>query len=590
MRGLERDELVKKSVFTERWLNGELEPADEFNASPVFLISTSAGEVGLDLNADHMICDAAPIDSMIQRLGRVNRRGKGDATAQLYFVPPKKTKDSAAKKLVGVDLSIVNTIHLLTGVTDVSPRSIATLKNSDSWKINYAAACSPEPGILELTDILLDAWSMTSIVSPIPGRPEVAQWIRGVAEELPQTTIAWRAELDLTGFDRLDIEDIEEWFDTHRVLTHEVLRVPSYVATQWLTDRWSKLAPEKKLEIGQRSLVLDRAGMQVLRVSDLLEQLTSKSSDATSAILNTDLILPASFGGIERGKGLLDANAPESSLSEEKCNASSDVADNGDRCRQVITKFEDSAPVIDALGAGVKPPKAARLVLDIQFDELKRVKLVSLVPKKEKLEFGSQRQTLSHHVDLVRKHMDAILSRLHLSDEIKLAAELAANFHDHGKNRERWQRIVNGVATPAGQPWSDTTIGKAGDEMKRDPHGYRHEFGSLCEFAEAFKKSALQDSYGNPVNQDVADLAMHLIATHHGRGRPYFPKGGFDPHAEGQVTSIHSELIRRFALLQIKFGWWQLAWLENLLRCADALASSELAVGIYEATEGRSEE
>jgi CRISPR-associated endonuclease/helicase Cas3 len=70
MRGLERDVLVEKPVLKERWLN----------QTPVFLVSTSAGEVGFDLNADHLIGDAAPLDSWIQRLGRVNRRGNGDAT------------------------------------------------------------------------------------------------------------------------------------------------------------------------------------------------------------------------------------------------------------------------------------------------------------------------------------------------------------------------------------------------------------------------------------------------------------------------------------------------------------------------------
>ena len=44
-----------------------------------FLIATSAGEVGVDLDADHMICDLIPWERMVQRLGRVNRRGDGDA-------------------------------------------------------------------------------------------------------------------------------------------------------------------------------------------------------------------------------------------------------------------------------------------------------------------------------------------------------------------------------------------------------------------------------------------------------------------------------------------------------------------------------
>jgi CRISPR-associated endonuclease/helicase Cas3 len=46
---------------------------------PVFLFATSAGEVGVDLDADHMVCDLVPWERMVQRLGRVNRRGDGKA-------------------------------------------------------------------------------------------------------------------------------------------------------------------------------------------------------------------------------------------------------------------------------------------------------------------------------------------------------------------------------------------------------------------------------------------------------------------------------------------------------------------------------
>ena len=77
------------------------------------------------------------------------------------------------------------------------------------------------------------------------------------------------------------------------------------------------------------------------------------------------------------------------------------------------------------------------------------------------------------------------------------------------------------------------------------------------------------------VSEDVFELAMHQIATHHGRGRPHFPKGGFDPDCESRSDEVHTESIRRFARLQRKYGWWRLAWLENLLRCADAIASAD---------------
>ena len=75
--------------------------------------------------------------------------------------------------------------------------------------------------MVELTDILLDSWSMTSIIKPMPGRPEVGPWLRGIDNDLPQTTIAWCAELDEAGFAELELDDIEEWFDTHRILTRK---------------------------------------------------------------------------------------------------------------------------------------------------------------------------------------------------------------------------------------------------------------------------------------------------------------------------------------------------------------------------------
>lgn len=580
MRGLERDELIRKPAFTDRWLNGALEPSDASNELPVFLVSTSAGEVGFDLNADHMVCDAAPIDSMIQRLGRVNRRGKGDANVRLFVVSPKMEKGGQPKKLEGLELAIANTVALLregmngSDSLDVSPKNISALKSSEGWKHKYAAACSPEPTMVDLTDILLDAWSMTSILAPMPGRPDVAPWIRGIADELPQTTIAWRAELDLPGFNELDLEDIGEWFDTHRVLTHETLSVPTPVVAKWFIDRWAKLSPDQQLAIGPRSVIVDRAGLKLITVKELVDQLDRKSGDSTSSIRNADLILPASFRGIERGKGMLDADAPAVPNDKDQEPTSPDVADEHGRCRKWVIKTEGSAPVNKPVGSGSEPPNAARFTIDLESDDNQRTQLISFVPKKEKLELGEKKQSLREHVDLVRKEIDRILKRLHLPDSIRRAVELAAEFHDHGKNRQRWQRIVKGEATPVGQPWSDITLGKSGGEMKRDPRGYRHEFGSLREFI---------DAYQGKIEPDIFDLAAHLITVHHGRGRPHFAKGGFDPDAEDRSPDIQTDSIRRFARLQRTYGHWRLAWLENLLRCADALASIDRVTDSKEA-------
>lgn len=596
MRGLERDELVdtekplSENDHERRVMQRFLKPDDDPSQENCFFISTSAGEVGFDLNADHLVGDEAPLDSWIQRLGRVNRRGNGDAT--VILVEERKPADKTR-----FDNACITTSKLFTNGMDVSPKALAAFKKTlTSEQIDEAS--SPKPTMVELTDILLDAWSMTSIVEPMPGRPEVGPWIRGIDEELPETTIAWRAELDLPGFGQLDLETIEEWFDTHRVLTHETLSVPTSAAAKWFTDRWDKLDDKQKSEVGSRPLIVDRAGLKLVTVNEVINQL----GRTTDSLRNADLILPASFGGIERGKGLLDADAPEVPKDESKQSAEDkakalasrraapDIADEHGRYRELVTKTEEGEPDVRPIGLGAKPPNPARFVAELESDDDKTVRLISYVPKYEKPESGQKPQTLKQHVDAVSGKMNDIFSQLSLPKDleaiVKHAAPLAADWHDHGKNREFFERTVGGTRTKTVEEWQKQLklegngkhqcLGKSGGkDFGKPARGYRHEFGSLREFIDANKEAKFTDSAGKDITKDVIDLALHLIAVHHGRGRPHFPKGGFDPDCELRSDEIHTESIRRFARLQRKYGWWRLAWLENLLRCADAVASSE---------------
>jgi CRISPR-associated helicase Cas3 len=64
----------------------------------VYLICTSAGEVGIDMSADHLVCDLTPFDSMAQRFGRVNRFGTGDARIDLVHVKTDANLESGGGK------------------------------------------------------------------------------------------------------------------------------------------------------------------------------------------------------------------------------------------------------------------------------------------------------------------------------------------------------------------------------------------------------------------------------------------------------------------------------------------------------------
>jgi CRISPR-associated endonuclease/helicase Cas3 len=535
------------------------------------LVSTSAGEVGFDLNADHMICDAVPFDSMIQRLGRVNRRGYGDANVHVYMAKADdKATKAKGKKSTGKNRWESATEEASKCLEQLAPNEDATL-DASPWAIDQLkqrlgqaqiqAASSPKPDTVEVTGILLDAWSMTTITGRMPGRPPVAPWLRGLNDQEPQTTIAWRSELDTVGFGLLDPADIEEWLDAHRVLPHETLSVPTYKAREWMLDRWERLSGEDRLTVGDRPCIVDRGGLQVFDMKNLVDELERKLPN--SPILNADIVVPASFGGIQRKRGLLDSDAPEpidpAEVTQENPLSISDVADVGRRrCR----RLDDGSGVETPL-MGARPEDCAnfaRFELDLPGNGDTDRQLISLVPKREWTEYGTTRQSLQTHVGLVEKYAGEIAGGLSLSEDVfREALRLAAKWHDNGKAREIWQRAVG--KTPAEDP-----VGKSGGFMRRIAGGYRHEFGSLREFAE---------EHQGKTSDDVFDLAMHLIAVHHGRGRPHFPKGGFDPDARAESVEIALESARRFARLQRCYGYWQLAWLENLLRCADARASTE---------------
>ena len=556
MRGLERDELVDmknppgETDYARRVMQRFLLPENKPGDGPAILMSTSAGEVGFDLNADHMVCDAAPLDSMIQRLGRVNRRGRGNAEVHIFVQKNKESKeeDKNKKEKSAYEVASIEALKTLKqlppledGAYDASPQALALLAKPD-------AALSPKPTMVELTDILLDNWSMTTIVEPMPGRPPVAPWLRGIADELPDTTISWRAELDVDGFDKLDIDDIEEWFDAHRVLPHETLTLPTSKAAETLVKRWKNLTSERQQAVGGRACVIDRGGLRRILLRDLIENLQKKRDDA---IINADLILPASFGGIKRNEGIFDP--------ADNSDKTTDVADEpgsgGEQRYRAIRTGETEQPLL-----ADSPPDSsnlAKFTLDLPSDDDTVHQLSSLVPKRQRPEYGTREQFLAEHVAAVEKHAAEIVCRLALAEEVQKALELAAKWHDNGKAREIWQRAVKGNMT---EP-----LAKSGGTMRPVAGDYRHEFGSLCEFA---------GGHGEKLDSDVFDLAMHLIATHHGRSRPHFPKGGFDPDARKQSPEIAVNAMRRFARLQRKYGHWYLAWLENLLRCADTMASA----------------
>jgi hypothetical protein len=141
--------------------------------------------------------------------------------------------------------------------------------------------------------------------------------------------------------------------------------------------------------------------------------------------------------------------------------------------------------------------------------------------------------------------------------------------HDLGKNRAQWQRNLGNLAYDSAKPETILAKSAPGMRTRNVAEHYRHEFGSLNDAVGKAELAALDDI--------ERDIVLHIVAAHHGRARPHFPADEIFDYTSGSpetLAALATEVPRRFARLQKRFGRWGLAWLESVLRAADYAASA----------------
>ena len=538
LRGFERDSLLLDPIFA-RFLPQSSRPEDILPAEgTVYLVCTSAGEVGVNISADHLVCDLSTFESMAQRFGRVNRFGLRDDT-RIDVIHP--TKFDAKDKLTPAR---GKTLALLASLDDASPAALSKLDPKARLD-----AFAPQPVIPETSDILFDVWSMTSVRGQMPGRPKVDPYLRGIRDwEPPQTKIGWRSEVaEITG-ERLNEHPPQDLLELYPLKSHELL-----------TDRYDrvfntlkKLAPADDVPIW---IVDDEGDVTVTSWKLVVE-------GDKEVIQDVILLLPPKLGGLERGFFTASARYDES--------VRYDVADDWwieDRQMRMRYWSDDKGPEPKT---PVDMKSVARIVLtnpeDQHADEKPTqvwhwyVRFDAAEPDAQ----SRQNYALQPHLNDTKEAAERIVSELPLEPELRNAIVLAAAYHDLGKDRERWQNNIGNHDHP------NVTWAKSGKYAASGERSYyRHEFGSILDVQD-------QPSF-KQISGDAKDLVLHLIAAHHGRARPHFdPRECLDDkYPTDSTRHFVIEAARRFARLQRKFGRWGLAYLESLVRAADYEASAK---------------
>lgn len=532
LRGKERDELVKKTVF-RRFL-----PWAEAGGESIYLVCTSAGEVGVNISADDLVCDLSTFESMAQRFGRVNRFGMRDDT-RVDVVHPKEFDENDEYQS-----RLKRTLVLLRELNgDGNPDALANLDQTERL-----AAFSPPPTILPTSDILFDTWALTTIRDRLPGRPPVEPYLHGLSEQdPPQTQVAWREEVGLITGALLEQYKPEDLLEGYPLKPHEILRDRSDRVFKHLVS----LAAEHP---GEPVWLLQQDGtVQPLKLGKLA------SKENKDQINSQTVILPPKVNGLKAGL-----------LTGDPKDVADDVADEwlDEKGRQRRIRSWDQDEVPD----GMRLVRAFDMRPDAEEEEdsdegggRKRIWYWYVRPSSAD-DDGSRtsRKAVAWavHTDDVTRNAQSIVEKLPLTAGEKQAVAIAARHHDQGKKRIVWQR---GIGNPDPKNW----LAKSGVGMKPvELTEYRHEFGSLLD--------AMDQPDFQELDEQEQDLVLHLIAVHHGLGRPHFPSAlAFDPEPKGKdVEAIAAQLPQRFARLQRKYGRWGLAYLESLLRAADYAASA----------------
>jgi len=585
---------------------------------PAFLIATSAGEVGVDLDADHMVCDLVAWERMVQRLGRVNRRGQGDAKIIVVLPEPKPEKavsdalskpeaernDKDRKAIAAFQADREKTVALLRpfdeallrhedGTIDASPEALHDLKkrvgDDEALRKLIEAAISPAPLRPALSRALIDAWSMTSLEEHT-GRPEVGPWLRGwIDDDKPQTAVVWRKHLPVrTGDTRPTKKEIEDFFEAAPPHASELLETETWRVVNWVIERATMLLTKRSEPVNteeaadaeiEKPAELDdstREHMVSLKLRDVLAFVLSGAGDLRKTLHCGNIIDADNKVAKEKKKAL-----------EKLLIGSTLVVDarvGGLRDGLLNTEVGDMPPTADdddqwpnvhfrvrSRSAGdptaTDPDWRERLRFDLERTEDGEPKRWLAVEKwrhdaaTEEDRSAGHPQALNEHQSWAARKALNLAQRLGLEETYSKMLAIAARLHDEGKKSERWQRAFN--ARRDGICYAKTE----GPLNRALLGGYRHEFGSL--------PFAANDPEFKALPADMQDLVLHLIAAHHGYARPVISTENCEDAPPSALEDRAREVALRFARLQKRWGPWGLAWWEALLRAADQQASRD---------------
>jgi CRISPR-associated endonuclease/helicase Cas3 len=211
---------------------------------PTIVVSTQCLEVGADLDFDALVTEAASLDALRQRFGRLNRGGRDIAARAVIVLPGDQDVltdklDEAAPCDSIYGNAIPQTWRWLNslsqeGIVDFGINTMTTaveaFRRTNGNKA-FAELLSPTGDAPVLLQAYLDCWVQTN---PTPAAdPDVALFLHGPQREMADVQVCWRGDLPA------DAKE-DDWADILSLCpptTAECLPVPLHIFRDWLSSQ-----------------------------------------------------------------------------------------------------------------------------------------------------------------------------------------------------------------------------------------------------------------------------------------------------------------------------------------------------------------
>ena len=630
MRSIDQDRVVRR-------LDG-LRTGEEREGNGLrFVVATQTLEVGADLDFDGLVTECASLDALRQRFGRLNRGGRPiEALGVIMAQSAQLSRRGRVDPVYGETLA--DTWEWLMGqaadgTIDLGHEALERLlpEDPDHRRELLSRLSAPAPDAPVLLPAHIDAWVQTW-PEPTPD-PDVSVFLHGPDQRVPDVQVCWRSDLsgDLSRY--VDLDRAVQTLSLCPPVSAECIAVPIPNLRRWLggDDAGHHLsdlgaAVDDYFDGRAAGLAPARAAIRWRGPDDW-----SALTDGTALRPGDTVVIPAELGGWDvfghipepdgGGEPVIDVGdeahlwsrgTPLLRIHERTLDAWPDCPARDDllalaRRRQILDDDDLAVEKLREIAADEGAPEwlkkaATGWCKDRQRKTLEHPDGGVVLKGIRRVADGSgelgtptdEDDTYSATVEVpLEDHLDGVAQwavrfgrGAGLSHDLQRDLVLAARFHDVGKADHRMQAMFHGGSFWAAAA-SENFLAKSAQlpsglaEFIRArqacgyPVGFRHELVS----------ARLMES--GPGLLDTAadrDLALHLVTSHHGRGRPFAPVVE-DPNpisveldifgyamSAGSRTGLErldSGVPERFWRLVRRYGWWGLAWLEALVRMAD---------------------